>query len=138
MPVSRRTILALPLTALAQQSRGLIIDSHQHYQDKPDYFDRLVRIYKARNAMACVNAFMRDFEKRRDASRKYPDVVIPYGRVNVDEPAARSEIEKFAAAGFKGIKMHSPVRNWDDPQYFPLYERIQHHKLVALFHTGIG
>lgn len=138
MPLSRRTFLALPAAALAQTPRRFIIDSHQHYQNKPDYFDRLVAIYKPRNAMACVNAFMADFDKLRAAAAKHPGVVIPYGRVNLDNPAAYREIEKFAGAGFKGVKMHSPMHNWDDPQYFPLYERLQRHKLVALFHTGVA
>lgn len=118
--------------------RRFIIDSHQHYDNKPDYFDRLVKAYRPRNAMACVNAFMSDFETVKKAAADYPDVVIPYGQINVDEPAAPSHIDKFAAAGFKGIKMHSPRHNWDDPQYFHLYARMQQHKLVALFHTGIA
>jgi predicted TIM-barrel fold metal-dependent hydrolase len=137
---SRRTVLALGTGALFAQPppRRFVIDSHQHYQNAPDYFDRLVRVYKPRNAMACVNAFMRDFAVVRKAASQFPDVVIPYGRVNLDDPAAYREIETFAGAGFKGVKMHSPVNNWDDPRYFPLYERLQRHKLVALFHTGIG
>lgn len=142
MKTTRRNFMALtaPSLALAAQAppRRFIIDSHQHYANQPDYFDRLVKHYKPRNAMACVNAFMRDFEKLRKAAADYPDVVIPYGRINVDDPGAYAEIEKFAAAGFKGIKMHSPRLNWDDPHYFPLYARIDHHKLLALFHTGIG
>lgn len=115
-----------------------MIDGHQHYEDSPDYFQRLVKIYRARNAMACVNAFMKDFDKLKKAAAEFPDVVIPYGRINVDAPDSHKEIETFAAAGFKGIKLHSPKRNWDDPQYFFLYERLQRYKLLALFHTGIA
>jgi predicted TIM-barrel fold metal-dependent hydrolase len=144
MQNTRRSFLGvagfLTSQALTAQTpdRRIIIDSHQHYEDKPDYFDRLVKIYRPRHAMACVNAFMKDFDKVRKAAAAYPDVVIPYGRINVDEPAARNEIETFAKAGFKGIKLHSPRENWDAPQYFPLYERLQHHNLLALFHTGIA
>jgi predicted TIM-barrel fold metal-dependent hydrolase len=145
MTISRRSILGLAATALAADvsraqaaPRRFVIDSHQHYEDKPDYFERLVKMYRPRNAMACVNAFMKDFEKLKKAASEFPDVIIPYGRIQVDEPGAYAEIEKFAGAGFRGIKMHSPRHNWDDPQYFPLYERLQHHKLVSLFHTGIA
>jgi hypothetical protein len=118
--------------------RRFVIDSHQHYEDKPDYFDRLVKTYRPRNAMACVLTPMAGFEAVKKAWAQFPDVVIPYGQINVDEPAALAQIDSFARAGFKGIKMHSPRLNWDDPQYFPLYERIRSHKLVALFHTGIA
>ncbi|HEY2932290.1 MAG TPA: amidohydrolase family protein [Acidobacteriota bacterium] len=118
--------------------RRFIIDSHHHFEEKADYFDRLIKNYRPRNAMVCVNTFMSGFEAVKKAAAQFPNVVIPYGRINVDEPGALSEIEQFAAAGFKGIKMHSPRHNWDDPQYFHLYARLQDLKLVALFHTGIA
>lgn len=118
--------------------RRFVIDSHQHYEDKPDYVDRLVKAYRARNAMACVLTPMSGFPVVRKAAAQHPDVVIPYGQIDVDDPAAPAQIETFASAGFKGIKMHSPRLNWDDPHYFHLYERIRSHRLVALFHTGIA
>jgi uncharacterized protein len=114
-----------------------IIDSHQHYQDKPDYFDRLVKTYRPRNAMACVLTLMKDFPAVKKAAAAYPDVVIPYGQIHVDDPGAMAEIEAFAAGGAKGIKMHTPRLNWDDESYFPLYRKMQDLGLVALFHTGI-
>jgi predicted TIM-barrel fold metal-dependent hydrolase len=122
----------------SQAPRRLIIDSHQHYEDRPDYVTRLVEHYRRRQAMACVLTPMAGFDVIRKAAADHPDIVIPYGQINVDAPEALAEIEKFAAAGFKGIKMHSPRHNWDDPQYFPLYARMQDLQLLALFHTGIA
>jgi predicted TIM-barrel fold metal-dependent hydrolase len=78
------------------------------------------------------------FEATRKAAAAYPDVVIPYGQISVDDPTAPDQIRTFADAGFKGIKMHSPRRNWDDPQYFHIYQQLQDLKLLALFHTGIA
>jgi uncharacterized protein len=121
-----------------QPPRRFIIDSHQHFDARPDYFDKLVATYRPRNAMACVLTPMAGFEATKRAAAAHPDVVIPYGQINVDDPEAPSQIAKFADAGFKGIKMHSPRHNWDDPQYFHLYRQIQDRKLVALFHTGIA
>jgi len=145
-------LLLLVLTGLAvfspapagarQAARTLpqrfIIDSHQHYQPRPDYIARLVQAYRPRNAMACVLTPRSGLDVVKKAAADHPDVVIPYGRINVDEPGALDDLEAFAAAGFKGIKMHSPRHNWDDAQYFPLYQRLQELKMVALFHTGIG
>ena len=122
----------------AKPSGRFIIDSHQHFEEKPDYIDRLVRAYRSRNAMACVLTPMAGFEVVRKAAAIHTDVVIPYGEISVDAPGSLEEIQKFADAGFKGIKMHSPRHNWDDPQYFSLYARLQELKLVALFHTGIA
>jgi predicted TIM-barrel fold metal-dependent hydrolase len=121
----------------SQRPSRFVIDAHQHYSAKPDYIERLVKIYRARNAMACVLTPMSGFEVIKKAAAEHPDVIIPYGVIRVDNPDASAEIQKFADAGFKGIKMHTPKHNWDDFGYFPLYEKMQALKLVALFHTGI-
>src|SRR5688572_15812930 len=114
-----------------------IIDSHQHYRDDPAYIDQLVKVYRPRRAMACVLTPIRGLEVVRKAAAAHPDVVIPYGHVNVDDPATPKQIDEFAKAGFKGIKMHTPKRDWDDFGYFPIYQKLQDLNLVALFHTGI-
>jgi predicted TIM-barrel fold metal-dependent hydrolase len=121
----------------SQRPRRFIIDSHHHYSPEPDYVDRLVKVYTPRNAMVCVLTPMAGFEVIRKATAAHPDVIIPYGDVSVDNPQALTEIQKFSDAGFKGIKMHRPKNNWDDFGYFPIYERLQSLRLVALFHTGI-
>lgn len=126
-----------PTDRAAQSPRRFIIDSHQHYSDAPDYIARLVKIYRARNAMACVLTPMSGFEVVKKAAADHPDVIIPYGFISVDNPEALAEVQKFAEAGFKGIKMHTPKYNWDDFRYFPIYEKLQSLKLLALFHTGI-
>jgi predicted TIM-barrel fold metal-dependent hydrolase len=125
-------------SAADSTARRFVIDSHQHYRSEPGYIDKLVRTYRPQNAMACVLTPMSGFEVVRKAAAEFPDVIIPYGRINVDDPGAPAEIEKFAAAGFKGVKMHSPRYNWDDARYFPLYELLVKHEMVALFHTGIA
>ena len=126
-----------PAALPAQVPPRFIIDSHQHYSDAPGYIETLVKIYRPLNAMACVLTPMRALEVVRDAAKAHPDVVIPYGYINVDDPEAPAHIERFAKAGFKGIKMHRPKYDWDDFGYFPIYQKLQDLKLVALFHTGI-
>jgi len=114
-----------------------IIDSHQHYREDPAYIDTLVRVYRPRHAMACVLTPIRGLEVVRKAAAAHPDVVIPYGHINVDDPDAPAQIDRFAQAGFKGIKMHRPRFDWDHFGYFPIYQKLQDLNLVALFHTGI-
>jgi uncharacterized protein len=125
------------LSARQAAPRRFVIDSHQHWRAAPDYIETLVRTYRPRNAMACVLTPLEGLESVRKAAADHPDVVIPYGYVDVDDPAAPSHIARFAAAGFKGIKMHRPKHDWDDFGYFPIYQRLQDLRLVALFHTGI-
>jgi hypothetical protein len=135
--VAAAMLAAATLQAQPSAPRRFVIDSHQHYADAADYFERLARIYRPRNAMACVLTPMKHFASLKKGAAAYPDVVIPYGQIDVDSPQAMAEIEAFAAGGCKGIKMHTPRRNWDDESYFPLYARIQDLGLVALLHTGI-
>jgi len=140
--------LGLAAVALAAQTpsaapppgpavRRFIIDSHQHYQDVPDYFERLARVYRPRNAMACVLTPVKWFEAVRKGAAAYPDVVIPYVQIDVDDPQAVAQVVTAAAGGARGVKMHTPRLNWDDESYFPIYAKIQDLGLVALFHTGI-
>jgi predicted TIM-barrel fold metal-dependent hydrolase len=123
--------------AAPQPPRRFIIDAHHHYSESPDYIARLVKVYAGRNAMACLLTPMSGFEVVKKAAADHPNVIIPYGVIDVDDPQAPAELQKFAAAGFRGIKMHTPKHNWDDFGYFPIYEKLQSLKLVALFHTGI-
>jgi uncharacterized protein len=114
-----------------------MIDSHHHFDPTPGYIDRLVRVYRPRNVMACLLTRYQHLETVRRAAAEHPDVVIPYGQINVDDVNAVKEVRHFAATGFKGIKMHTPRLNWDDFSYFPIYDVMQSLGLVALFHTGI-
>ncbi|AMY06865.1 putative metal-dependent hydrolase of the TIM-barrel fold protein [Luteitalea pratensis] len=126
-----------PLTAKQAPPARFVIDSHQHWRSAPDYIPTLVKTYRARNAMACVLTPIDSLGALMAAAKQYPDVIIPYGYLDVDHPDARAQLETFAKAGVKGIKMHRPKLNWDDFGYFPLYGRMQELGLVALFHTGI-
>jgi uncharacterized protein len=126
-----------PLTAKQAPPPRFVIDSHQHWRSTSDYIPTLVKTYRGRNAMACVLTPIDSLDALMSAAKQYPDVIIPYGYLDVDHPDARAQLETFAKAGVKGIKMHRPKLNWDDFGYFPLYGRMQELGLVALFHTGI-
>lgn len=123
--------------APAPSVRRFVIDSHQHWRSDPGYVATLVKTYRPRNAMACVLTPIQGLEQIEKAAAEYPDVIIPYGHVNVDDPEVLSHLDRFAKAGFKGIKMHRPKYDWDNFGYFPIYQRLQERGLVALFHTGI-
>jgi uncharacterized protein len=132
IPIARQ-VQAVPSPAPIR----FIIDSHQHYRDEPAYIETLLNVYRPRRAMACVLTPVHGLETVRKAAIAHPDVIIPYGYVNVDDPETPAHIDRFAKAGFKGIKMHRPKRDWDDFGYFPIYQKLQDLGLVALFHTGI-
>jgi hypothetical protein len=117
--------------------RRFVIDAHQHFSPDVRYFDWLVETYRRHNAMACVNGWRREYAAIAEGAKKFPDVVIPYGRINPDDPGAAAEVDYFGENGARGIKLHSPQHDWDSDRYFPIYERIEKRGMMALFHTGI-
>jgi uncharacterized protein len=154
-PISRRAFLKFTGTASAVGLFGLpaataqaprprrefprrfVIDAHQHFSPDVRYFDWLVPTYRKHNAMACVNGWRREYAAIVAGAKKFPDVVIPYGRIGPDDPGAAAEVEYFSENGARGIKLHSPRYDYDDERYYPIYERIEKRGMMALFHTGI-
>ncbi|MCK5206577.1 MAG: amidohydrolase family protein [Cyclobacteriaceae bacterium] len=117
---------------------GFIIDSHIHCGGTEQWVGDMLKIYRPYNAMACTLTWIKDMELMVDAIKSHPDVFIGYGRVNLDDPNAVREVEKFKNAGFVGMKFHSPRKNFDDPSYFQVYKLCEEYKMYMLFHTGIS
>lgn len=125
------------LTANAQQSPRYV-DAHIHWDERPNFVEDLVRVYRQHNAVACLNARREHFDKLKEAAKKYPDVIIPFLWIDLDEKDVIEQIDRAHAAGFKGLKIHSPLKNYDDAAYFPAFARAERHRMVALLHTGIS
>ena len=101
-------LLALALlpatTTLAQDAKTRFkIDSHYHYRDEPDFIKKTVETYRKYNTMVCVLTPIKALEVVKGAVKTYPDVIIGYGSISLDDPGALEQIDKFHAAGFRGI-----------------------------------
>lgn len=129
---------APPVRAGRTQPKRFTIDCHLHYQQRPLFFETLLTFYRERNAMACCNGFRAQYPAILEASKKNPETIIPWGRLVIDEPGALADVDYFAANGARGIKLRNPDKNWDDEKYFPIYERMEKHGLMGLYHTGIA
>jgi hypothetical protein len=70
------------------------------------------------------------------ASRAYPDLFVPFYGVPM-ERLDPDDLTRCRDQGFRGLKFIGPTRPYNDPVYFPLYERAAELKLPALFHLGI-
>jgi len=47
-------------------------------------------------------------------------------------------VDEFHAAGFRGLgEMETPLKQFYDPGYWPIYERAEKYGMIVLFHTGI-
>ena len=114
------------------------IDSHYHLGSAPDFINKTVDVYRKYNTMVCVLIPVNAMEPIREVMKKNPGIIIPYGSINLDDPKAAEQIDAFHQAGFKGIgELSNPARDFNDPAYFPIYQRIQSHGMFVLFHTGV-
>ena len=73
-----------------------------------------------------------------ELSERYPGVLMGFGSVDPHSEKAAQEVDRIADLGLKGLKFHPTMQRFDpgDERFYPIYERMQEHGLVALFHTG--
>jgi predicted TIM-barrel fold metal-dependent hydrolase len=88
--------------------------------------------------MASVSARPDRFDALREAAKKHPDVILPALWIDLDEPSVLTDIDRAQQAGFRGVKIHSPEKNYDDASYFPVFARLERYRMLALLHTGIS
>ncbi len=131
-------VWGLTETIARAQNAPRYVDAHIHYDERPNFIEDLVRIYRKNQAVACLSAKRGHFDKLKEAARKYPDVIVPFLWIELDESDVLGQIDRAYAAGFRGLKIHSPLKNYDDPSYFPVFARAERYRLIALMHTGIS
>ncbi len=66
------------------------------------------------------------------------EMLIPFGSVHPDSIDAISELERLAAAGIKGIKLHPDYQNFyvDEARMLPIYRKIAELGMITVFHAG--
>ena len=68
-------------------------------------------------------------------ARRYPGMYIPFGFIDLTKGAG--EVTRLKEKGFTGLKAISPVKNYDDESFFPVYARAEELGMPILFHVGI-
>ncbi len=65
--------------------------------------------------------------------------LIAFGSVYPDAPDALEELERIAALGLRGVKLHPDFQGFavDDERYAPLYRKISSLGLITVFHAGV-
>lgn len=75
-----------------------------------------------------------------EGARRHHDVLIPFASIDPRRGAdGVSEAEELLEAGeVRGFKFHPNIQQFDpnDRMAYPLYELIESHRSIALFHTG--
>jgi len=120
---------------------GKIIDMHQHLinANTPDAlaetYGRL-GVEKALLVGVPPTQIPGDNEAVLAATRKYPKLFL--GLVGFDlDTMSPAELPRFHDEGFIGVKFIGPAKAYNDPSYFPVYEKAAELRMITLFHLGI-
>jgi uncharacterized protein len=119
----------------------MTIDFHAHFP-KGGSFTRLVELMPAAGIdRICLCSAGAAFGHASNdeilaGAKSHPDRVVPFALVELgkDSPA---RVDELAALGFRAFKVTNPRASYDDPAFFPIYERMEASGLPLLAHTGI-
>lgn len=130
----------------------MIVDAHHHLLNLKEYLPRLLeesaRLGIDRVCLSALSDFPLLFSDGTDlpgtvtnddvrrAFEQHPDRIVgfAYFRLGRDDPAL---VDQLHAQGFKALKITRPTANYDEPSFYPVYERAERLGMPILFHTGI-
>jgi uncharacterized protein len=125
-------------TAYGQAHPPRLIDAHVHYDGETGFLDKLVAKLDSVDGVAFLLATPKAFESAKAAITQHPNRLIGFGDIKLDDPQVLELVDRFHAAGFRGLgEISSPLKNYDDRSYWPVYERAERYGMILLFHTGI-
>lgn len=131
----------------------MIIDSHHHVVNEDGYIERLISIMDELGIeKVCISALGPFFKKLflngkepcgiadnfsvLRAMETYPERIIGFGTLfpGIDSPEV---VDELYQKGFRALKITLPMKNYNDPEFFPIYEKAEGYRMPILFHTGI-
>ena len=131
-------LAGLTATATAQTVPPRLIDVHEHFNGEPGVLQQMLVKLQEADGIGILLVTPKGFPEASNFIRKHPDHFIGFGDINLDDPRALEEIDKFHQAGFRGLgEISSSKKNYDDPSYWPIYDRASKYHMILLFHTGI-
>jgi len=131
-------LLSVSLSALAQSHPPKIIDVHFHYNGEPGVLEKQLVKLNAIDGMAFLLTTPKGFAQATKFIHQYPNRFIGFGDIKLDDPNVLQQIDRFHAAGYRGLgEISSTLKNYDDRSYWPIYDRANRYHMILLFHTGI-
>lgn len=126
------------LFLVAQTRQPRIIDAHVHHNGDLAFLAKLVAKLDSVDGVAFLLTAPKDLDQVKAFIAQHPYRLIGFGDLQIDDPYALDLIDRFHAAGFRGLgEISLPLYNYDDRRYWPIYERAQSYGMILLFHTGI-
>jgi|SRR5579871_1634991 len=126
------------LAAPAANAQPKLIDAHLHYNGDPAFLKLLLAKLDQVDGVAFLLVQPKDLDGVKDSIQQHANRLVGFGEIELDHPKALDQIDRFHAAGFRGLgELSGPRKNFDDPEYSPIYERAERYGMFLLFHTGI-
>jgi hypothetical protein len=131
-------LLLASTSALAQTHTPKLIDVHMHYNGEPGMLDKVLVKLEGVDGMAFLLTTPKGFPQANKFIHEHPERFIGFGDIKLDDPDVLQQIDRFHAAGFRGLGEITMTRKpYDDPAYWPIYDRADKYHMILLFHTGI-
>ncbi|TFG28439.1 MAG: hypothetical protein EU532_05275 [Promethearchaeota archaeon] len=119
-----------------------IIDAHAHLFDTSNYLENFIQaLYDCGIEKSCISGLGKlfmcvDNNGIKAAIDQYPNKLIGayFIRPGDHKP---EDIKNAYEDGFKMVKVTLPHKPYDDPSFFPLWEKAQELNMPVLFHTGV-
>jgi uncharacterized protein len=122
----------------SQPVQPKLIDCHLHHNGSEDFLEKLVTKLDSLQGMAMLLVEPKDLKPVTAFMKRFPGRLIGLGQIGLDEPGALETIDRFHAAGFRGLgELTKPHYSYDDRRYWPIYQRAEKYGMIILFHTGI-
>jgi hypothetical protein len=131
---------ALPLFGQAWAPK--VVDTLVHYnlykKGNPAFLEKLVAKLDSVDGMAILTTAPEDLDTITAFIKQHPTRLACQGRLSLDNPTALDLVDRFHEAGCVGLgEITSPLKNYDDRSYWPIYERAEKYGMILHFHTGI-
>ncbi|MGA2634109.1 MAG: amidohydrolase family protein [Terracidiphilus sp.] len=131
-------LLSASFACLAQAVQPKLIDVHEHFDGEHGVLDRLLVKLNAAEGIGFLLVTPKGFPEASKFIHEHPNRFIGFGDIELDDPDVLNEIDRFHQAGFRGLgEITSSLKNYDDPAYWPIYDRAAKYHMILLFHTGI-
>jgi predicted TIM-barrel fold metal-dependent hydrolase len=115
-----------------------LIDAHLHHNGDPAFLDKVVAKLGSVDGLAFILTTPKDLGSVQAYVAQYPRRLAGFADIKLDDPQALELVDRFHAAGFRGLgEFSGPLKNYDDKSYWPIYKRAEQYGMILLFHTGI-
>ena len=129
-------LLAGIATLTAQQPK--LIDAHVHHNGDPAFLTQFLKKLESVNGQALLITEIKDLPSVKAFITANPNRLYGLGQMSLDSTNAIQLVDDFHNAGFRGLgELTGPEASYDDPRYWPIYERAEKYGMIILFHTGI-